>query len=146
MTSIVQKVLETDFKFRKVGTEGKLHYLNDMKISKWDYSLPTIVSDLNVISSLPKEEEVIKVLRDNLPNDPLDKSKMIDMKNVLLAGGAVMNAIKDAGIDSYLKVNDYDFFIYGLETEEEATKRALKFLKDFKVDTEYDVYIFPDIN
>lgn len=123
----VLEILKQDatFRYPKVN-DGLIKYDNkEMNVSsKWDYSLPTLVSSAsqrNAVTKLPSAEEVLEKIRDLIPSS-------VDMSNVLLAGGFVVSKISDSGIYDSSK-SDLDFFIYGL-SEDEATKRAKKLLKD----------------
>lgn len=120
--SEIELLLHEDSKFRKAGASGDLYVLDgSFKPMKWDFSLPTLCSYVKI----DEKRRVQTTIMNEMNKLNLEK---IDMSNILLAGGCVLSFFNDA---SY---SDLDFFIYGINKKEDATKRALKFFQDMEVD------------
>jgi hypothetical protein len=125
-------VLETDKKFRYSGVEDDLFTIDMLKNKKWNYNYPTLQSKHDVIckkSKLLVETDIVC----NLYNK-YDFLRNLDMKNILVAGGAVSNAITN----HYSRYSDIDMFVYGVNDTYEANKVVSRIMNHLASYKEYD--------
>jgi hypothetical protein len=121
MSALVEKVLADDSKYRVVGQdEVDLFSVNDLKAEEWDYSLPTLTRDRNSNGELKMNDQLFE--REFRRKFPFT----ISWENLLVAGGCPANIVHQGSYD------DIDFFLYGLSSKEEATKRVEKLLQQIQ--------------
>lgn len=121
-------VLEEDEKQRSAS--GKLFGLHDLKEGEWDCSLPTLVTSIKQGCGEKKKKTLKTAASDAEAFLRLARLfpaiEGIDRTNVLIAGGAAGHVVHEDSLYS----GDCDLFIYGIVSEEEATKRAKRLVTD----------------
>lgn len=119
-TSIALKMLENDSLYRKEGVTDDLQTIDRFRLKKWDYSLPTLESKTKM--NRPAEFTLERFCKSLFSASPFLTE--VGWANILLAGGKVVQHLFEEKRDC-----DFDFFIYGISDPEEATARAVEFLK-----------------
>jgi hypothetical protein len=128
----ITNVLETDKKFRYVGVEDDLFTTDMLKNKNWNYNYPTLQSKHD--GAHKKSKSLVET---NIVNNLYNKYgflRNLDMKNILVAGGAVSNAITNH--HSYY--SDIDMFIYGISDTYEANKVVARIVNHLASDKKYD--------
>ncbi len=124
--SKIQKVLTIDKKYRQVGVTGDLHTIDKLISDQTlDYDTPTLcnskIDEANLLlNSMTKFKKNF--------DDKYPFIKDINMKNLLIAGGAVSGIVRN----KHNRESDIDFFVYGL-TKKKATERVKEWLLDILI-------------
>jgi hypothetical protein len=120
MDQLVLSTIEADEKHRVIGQdEVDLFKLDDIHPEEWDYSLPTLTNSYhNEFNRIKNLDEFDRNLGKKFPFH-------IDMNHLLLAGGCPSTIYRNQ-----TQCGDFDFFIYGIESQKEATTRVEQLLEE----------------
>lgn len=123
--NIISQTLEIDKSFRYVGVQDDLFTTSDLRHKDLDYIYPTLCSHYNTTKNYSKTFNKSIILKNLYNHFPIIKG--MNMDNVLIAGGAICNAI----INNKCNYNsDLDIFIYGVD-EYDANNIVFRILDHF---------------
>jgi hypothetical protein len=126
MSKTILKVLKTDQKNRYEGIEDDLFPINSLTSDQsLDYDDPTLINSRFDYNESIKLCNNIKDFKKKF-YERYPFLRKLNMKNLLIAGGAIGGIVKEP--NGYSK-SDVDFFVYGL-----TTKAANKRVKEWIVD------------
>ncbi len=118
-SAAVFSAIKTDRDARLAGGDGRdavdLFHLQDCTRKNWDRSLPTVDTGYGFVGNLDHAASVERLYK-SYPG-----LVGVDLTNILIAGGAVCNAVLNLH-----RANDVDFFIYGIHDTDAAIERIRK--------------------